>query len=98
LKLLKNILVYRRYVDIYKHGSVIICHFLKYGMQLVVLEISAINLIAVFNNLKTILRFLEFSQNKILHFNNECKYAKYMILIIFLFTNDFIVLSAKQFI
>jgi len=36
----------------YVPGSVIIFNFLKYGLHLVVTEILAINLIALFHNLK----------------------------------------------
>ena len=77
-------------------GSVIIFNFLKYGLQLVVLEILAINLIALSLCFKTFLRFLTSPQNKIPYFRDECMYAKYMVLTIFLFTNDLIVLIAKQ--
>jgi hypothetical protein len=48
LKLLKNILEYKRISYVYKHGIIIIFNFSKYGMQLVVCEILAINLIALF--------------------------------------------------
>jgi hypothetical protein len=62
----------------------------------VVLEILAINLIALFCSLKTFLKFLTFPQNKIPYFKDECIYAKYMVLTIRLFTNDLIVFIAKQ--
>jgi hypothetical protein len=81
----------------YIHGSVIIFNFFKYGLQLVVLEILAINLIVLFCYLKTFLRFLTFPQNKIPCFKHECIYAKYMVFTIFLFTNDLFLLQNKVY-
>ena len=52
------------YIYIYSVTNFI---FLKYGFQLVVLEILAMNLFAIFCNLQIFLRFLEFPQNKILY-------------------------------
>jgi hypothetical protein len=72
-----------------------ILNFVKYGLQLVVLEILAINLIALLCSLKTFLRFLTFPQNKIPYFKDDCKGAKYVVLTIF-FANDLVVFIAKQ--
>jgi hypothetical protein len=47
-----------------------------------VLEILAINVIALFVVWRTFLRFLKFPQNKLPYFKDECKYAKYMVLTI----------------
>jgi hypothetical protein len=82
--------MYRTISQIYIQGGVIIFNFFKHGLQLVVLEILAINLIALFCTLKTFLRFLTFPQNKTPYFKDECMYAKYKVLTIFLFTNDYI--------
>ena len=62
------------------------------------LEILAMKLFAIFFNLQFFLRFLEFPQNKILYFKDDCKYAKYMLwtVYIYLHTNDFVVLIAKH--
>jgi hypothetical protein len=70
LKLPENMLVYKKILQIHKYGSVIIFNFLKYGMQLVVLEILAVNLSALVCNLKTFMRCVEFPQNKIPYFNS----------------------------
>jgi hypothetical protein len=72
----------------YIQGRVMIFNFFKYGLQLEVLEISAISLIALFCTLKTFCGFPAFPQNKIPYLKNECMYAKYTILTQFLFADD----------
>jgi hypothetical protein len=60
---------------------------LKYGLKLV-LETLAINLIAHSYHWKIFVRFLDFPQNKMPYFKDECKYAKYMVFTVFLFKNE----------
>jgi len=79
----------------YIEGSVIIFNFFKYGLHCVVLEIFAIKLIALFYDYLIFLRFLEFPQNKVPLFKYEYKYKKYMVLTVFLYTNDLMVLITK---
>jgi hypothetical protein len=86
----------KNFIYIYIHTKY--CHNFEF-FEVWFVTFSACNIshlpYCCFFNLKC-LRFLVLPQNKILYFKDECEYAKYMVLTIFLLTTDLIVLIAEQ--